>query len=154
MKTRTGLVGTGHAVLFAVPLVLGLAAVSAAGRLVGPEVHVLVSTRDFGAGYRITYASLSRFQQNSGQDPFLDFQASGLNFAGVRVGLTVLAGLGGTSQEDAHREATVRTIAMLPLTSEDFVHLSPLTPDDASALLCSVCTARLTAPTYSAASNR
>lgn len=31
-------------------------AVSAAGRLVGPEVHVLVSTRDFGAGYRIIQA--------------------------------------------------------------------------------------------------
>ena len=31
-------------------------AVTAQGRLTGPEVHVLVSTRDFGAGYRIIQA--------------------------------------------------------------------------------------------------
>lgn len=31
-------------------------AVTASGRLTGPEVHVLVSTRDFGAGYRIIQA--------------------------------------------------------------------------------------------------
>ena len=31
-------------------------AVTATGRLTGPEVHVLVSTRDFGAGYRIVQA--------------------------------------------------------------------------------------------------
>lgn len=31
-------------------------AVTVEGRLVGPEVHVLVSTRDFGAGYRVIQA--------------------------------------------------------------------------------------------------
>ena len=31
-------------------------AVRASGRLTGPEVHVLVSTRDFGAGYRVIQA--------------------------------------------------------------------------------------------------
>ncbi len=31
-------------------------AVTAAGRLTGPEIHVLVSTRDFGAGYRVIRA--------------------------------------------------------------------------------------------------
>lgn len=38
-----------------------------------------------GAGYRVTYASVQRFQGDP-SDPFLDFEMSGLNWLGFRVG--------------------------------------------------------------------
>lgn len=46
-----------------------------------------IGSFSLGFGYRITYVSLTRLQQNEGRDPFLDFDMSGFNFEGIRVGL-------------------------------------------------------------------
>lgn len=45
---------------------------------------------------------------------------------GLDVALTVLLGLGGPAQQDAHRDATVRLIATLPLAPTHIVYLSAL----------------------------
>ena len=50
-------------------------------------VNVLPNLR-IGAGYRVTYVHLDRYEGNpgSGQDPFFDFKLSGQDFLGFRVG--------------------------------------------------------------------
>jgi radical SAM superfamily enzyme YgiQ (UPF0313 family) len=45
---------------------------------------------------------------------------------GLTLSVTVLVGLGGASQADAHRVATVEALARMPLTPADRVYLSPL----------------------------
>ncbi|MCP5070761.1 MAG: radical SAM protein [bacterium] len=52
--------------------------------------------------------------------------------AGLGVSLTVLVGLGGSSQEGAHREATTELLSRMPLSASDTVYLSPLADDSQS----------------------
>ncbi len=50
--------------------------------------------------------------------------------------VTVLLGLGGPARAEAHRDATVATLAAMPLDAKDLVYLSPLRgsmPPDALA---------------------
>lgn len=56
--------------------------------------------------------------------------------AGLKVAVTVLLGLGGPARAEAHRDATVATLAAMPLDAKDLVYLSPLRgsmPPDALA---------------------
>lgn len=52
-------------------------------------------------------------------------QARAVRAGGLRLGLTVLVGLGGPRREPAHRRATVARIRALSLGPRDLVHLSP-----------------------------
>jgi len=52
---------------------------------------------------------------------------------GVRVGLIVLAGAGGTAWAKRHTEETIRFIGRLPLDSSDIIFLSPLYGPDGTS---------------------
>jgi len=75
---------------------------------------------------------LPRLRERAGKSADLDALVAGARAmidGGVRVGLTVLVGLGGPDEEAEHRRATVEVIARIGLRPEDHVHLSPLAAD-------------------------
>jgi len=56
-----------------------------------------------------------------------------LKSAGLAVSLIVMAGLGGRSFRDRHREETLATLADLPLDRRDLIYLSPFVEETGSA---------------------
>ncbi len=77
-------------------------------------------------GLETGLADLRREQGKSADVDRVVSTAAGLKEGGMAVSVTVLVGLGGEERADAHRRATVATLARMPLERADRIYLSPL----------------------------